>query len=118
MLLWSPSLPLTTAIESHLLLIGVNSSSGVRKKEEHFPRPRCPMGHPKRSRILSSSQQGSRHGLCWGPLVQLLPWRADGHSKTGLGRAGGCLGALGVAEMGIVLGASSSIAGDSSLQHF
>lgn len=117
-LLWSPSLPLTTAIDSHLLLIGVDSSSGVRKEEAHFPRPRCPMRGHKPSGIPLSSQRGSRHGHCWEPLVQLLPWRVDGHGKTRLRRAGGCLGTPRVAEMGTALRAPSSITGDASLQHF
>lgn len=94
-LLWPPSLPLTRAIDTHLLLIGVDSSSGVRKEEASFPRPRCPMYGPKPSRILPS-QAWPLLGL----LVHLLLRRADDHGQTGLGRAGGCLGALWVAEMG------------------
>lgn len=65
-LLRPQSLLLTRAIDTHLLLIGVDSSSGVRKEEASFPRPRCPMQGPKPSRILPSTQQGSRRGHCWG----------------------------------------------------
>jgi len=110
--------PVPIPIDSHLLLIGADSSSGVRKEEAQFPRPRCPMRGPKPSGILPSSQQGSKHGRCWGPLVHLLPQRANGHGKTRLGRAGRCLGAPGASEMEKVLRAPSSIAGDSSLQCF
>lgn len=52
----SPSPPLTTAIDRPLLLIGTDSSSGVRKQEAHFPRPRCPTRGPQAQRdpVLSA----------------------------------------------------------------
>lgn len=82
-LLQSSPLLLTTAIDGHLLLIGADSSSGVRKEEAYFPRPRCPTRAPKRSGILPSTQQGFRHGRCWGPLVQLLPREQMATAKSG-----------------------------------
>lgn len=65
-LLWPPSLPMIRASDTHLLLIGVDSSSGVRKEKASFPRPSCPVQGPKLSRILPSTQRGSRHGHCCG----------------------------------------------------
>lgn len=82
-LLQSPSLLLTTAIDSHFLLLGADSSSGVRKEEAHFPRPRCPTRALKPSGILCSTQRVFRHGCCWGPLVQLLPREQMATAKSG-----------------------------------
>lgn len=60
---------------------------------------------------------GTAVGL--GPSVHLLLSRVDDHSLTGLGGAGGCLGALEcVVEMGTNLMAPSSMTGDSPLPHF
>lgn len=105
-LLWSPSLLLTAAIDSHLLLIGADSSSGVRKEEARFPRPRCPMqAQAQQDPALLSA----RIQACWGPLVQ-LPWQ-NWAGKWMEGAQG---------HPALLEGAQRAvpITSDSSLQHF
>lgn len=96
------ALPLTTATDSRLLLIGADSSSRVRKEEARFPRPRQLMRGPEPSGILPSSQPGASPGgrRCLGtagPWIweqrggdrSAAPQRLGSHSPKVWGAPGG-----------------------------